>query len=42
MQGCRILQGLRLGDEAMVVHDLELVREFEHVDRDTPWPKYAV
>lgn len=32
---------LREGYEEMVSHDLELVREFEHVDRETPWLEYA-
>lgn len=37
----RFQQLLRAGYEEMAAHDLELVREFEHVDRDTPWPEYA-
>lgn len=32
---------LREGYEERAKHDRELVKEFEHVDRETPWPEYA-
>ena len=32
---------MREGYEEMAEHDAELLREFEHVDRETPWPEYA-
>lgn len=31
---------MREGYEAMAEQDLELVREFEHVDEDAGWPDY--
>lgn len=31
---------MREGYEEMAEHDLDLVREFEHVDRDAGWPDY--
>ena len=32
---------MREGYEEMAEHDAELLKEFEHVDRETPWPGYA-
>ena len=32
---------LREGYEVMAEHDVELGKEFEHVDRETPWPEYV-
>ena len=32
---------MREGYEEMAEHDAELLKEFEHVDRETPWPEYA-
>jgi hypothetical protein len=32
---------LREGYDEMAAHDRDLIREFEHVDRETPWPEYA-
>lgn len=32
---------LREGYEERAKHDRELLKEFEHVDRETPWPEYA-
>jgi hypothetical protein len=37
----RIENLLREGYEERARHDLELLKEFEHVDRETPWPEYA-
>ncbi len=31
---------MRKGYEEMAEHDLSLVREFEDVDRESPWPDY--
>jgi hypothetical protein len=27
--------------EVIAEHDLALLKEFEHVDRESPWPEYA-
>jgi metal-responsive CopG/Arc/MetJ family transcriptional regulator len=32
---------LREGYEEFAEHDKELLKEFEHVDRETPWPEYV-
>jgi hypothetical protein len=32
---------MREGYEEMAEHDAELLREFEHVDSETPLPEYA-
>jgi hypothetical protein len=32
---------MREGYEEMAEQDAELLKEFEHVDRETPWPEYA-
>lgn len=32
---------LREGYEEMAEQDAELLKEFESVDKDTPWPEYA-
>ena len=32
---------MREGYEEMAEHDAELLKEFEHVDRESPWPEYA-
>lgn len=32
---------MREGYEEMAEHDLALLKEFEHVDRESPWPEYA-
>jgi predicted transcriptional regulator len=32
---------LREGYEERARHDLELLKEFEHIDRETPWPEYT-
>ena len=32
---------LREGYQERAEHDLALLREFEHVDRETPWPEYS-
>ena len=31
---------LREGYEERAKHDAELLKEFEHVDHESPWPKY--
>lgn len=31
---------LREGYEELVEQDVELLKEFEHVDRESPWPEY--
>jgi len=31
---------LREGYEEMAEHDSQLLEEFEHVDRESPWPVY--
>lgn len=32
---------LREGYEERAEHDAELLKEFENVDRETPWPEYV-
>lgn len=32
---------LREGYEEMAEHDVQLLKEFEHVDRESPWPEYS-
>lgn len=32
---------LREGYEERAEHDRKLLKEFEHVDRETPWPAYV-
>lgn len=32
---------MREGYEEMAEHDAELLKAFEHVDRESPWPEYA-